>query len=444
MTETDPTRALRDTLIKETFEWCKAKSPFYQNRFAEISTFSGLADLYRIPVLTRSEVVANHKDICCDPSLPTSVQFTTGTTGQYLHLYRGQAEQAFIWEFFSAQLQASPPPDVKPLCMNLVNVYHGNLINVPSRAFVLPVGVFDRAQATQARSLLERTYDFPGVENRISTLSGTERMVMALTAYLMAEGVDLARSSVKRIVLFGGHVPSSRKKLLSELWQAQITDQYSLTEIFGGAKEYGPDGTWLFDPHVVPEVVHPVTHKLITEGVGVLVLSELYPFVQQMPMLRYFTGDLVTIVQGADAPGGLQVRYLGRLVRSILDTSGPEVKPLLLSGPLYSALIDIPDIAVSPRFPDLNAGPGLELTGDLHYAIEHRPAEVSRVEEITIRLGLRYAPWMYSDRVAEVVDKLVTRLFETHPEMASRCAAKTLKLQVLPCHATAVPPYDSK
>jgi phenylacetate-coenzyme A ligase PaaK-like adenylate-forming protein len=445
----DPIRSFRDTLLRQTVAWCRERSPFYRERLAGLDEFDGVASLPRVPVLLRKDVVDHHEAIRCDPSLPSAVQHTTGTTGRFLQLYRSAAEQDFIWRFFAAQLDASPAAGIRPLHMSLANAYHGALIGMPSRAYVLSVGVHDRAQASQARGVLERTYDLPGVEPRVSVLTGTERMVMALTAYLLAEGVRLAESPVRTIALFGGHVPVARKRLLASLWGGvQIKDCYSLTEMFGGARECGVGGPWLFDPHVVPEVVHPRTFAPVHEGVGVLLLSSLYPFVQQMPLLRYLTGDLVEVVAGPDAPGGLQVRYVGRMPRSILDLGGEleadAVRPLLLSAPLYEELLAIPDIAITPRFADLRLGPELELTGDLHYAVQHEPAADGAPERITLRLGLRYAPWMYPERVAELVRRLVQALFRHHPHLARRCTEGSLELRVRPAPATDVPPHDSK
>jgi len=443
----DPIQSFRDTLLRQTVAWCRERSPFYRERLAGLEDFDGLDSLPRVPVLLRKDVVDNHEAIRCDPSLPSAIQHTTGTTGRFLQLYRSAAEQDYIWRFFAAQLGATPAVGVRPLHMTLANAYHGALIGMPSRAYVLSVGVHDRAQASQARGVLERTYDLPGVEPRISVLTGTERMVMALTAYLLAEGFPLTKTSVRTIALFGGHVPVARKRLLASLWggSVQIKDHYSLTEMFGGARECGLGGPWIFDPHIVPEVVHPRTFAPVREGgVGVLLLSGLYPFVQQMPLLRYFTGDLVEVVTGPDAPGGLQVRYVGRMPRSILDLEGDEVRPLLLSGPLYEELLALPDIAITPRFIDLQLGSGLDLTGDLHYAVEHEPAADKTPERITLRLGLRYAPWMYPERVAELVRRLVQALFRHHPHLARRCTEGSLSLRVRPAPAADVPTHDSK
>ena len=448
-TAADAAAQLQDALLRETVEWCAAKSPYYRATFGKATeAFRGLVDLARLPVLTRADIVAHHADIQCDPSLPAALQHTTGTTGAFLQIHRGQAEQAFVWDFFAGQLEANPRTGLRPLYLNLVNAYHGALTGMPSHAYVLSAGVHDRAQAQQARGLLERTYDLPGVEARVSMVMGTERMVKALTAYLIHDGFDLQGSSVRTVTLFGGHVTPARKQLLGQLWGATVGDRYSLTEMFGGAVECGHGGPWVFDPHVVPEVVHPRTLQTIDHGVGVLLLTSLYPFTQQMPLVRYFTGDLVEVVEPASAPGGLQARYLGRLTRSVIDASGAAVQPLLLSGPLYEILEAVPDLAITPRFTDLAAGLGLELTGDLHYSVDtSRPegaGQHAAPSAIHLRLGLRYAPWMFTDRVVDLVQQLTRQLWSRHPELATRCADGRLTLRIDALEGSAVAPYDSK
>ena len=77
--------------------------------------------------------------------------------------------------------------------------------------------------------------------------------------------------------------------------------------------------------------------------------------------------------------------------------------------------------------------------------MEHRPAEPGhRPERITLTLGLRYAPWMFPERVKEVVRDLVLRLFAVHPELATRHQDGRLELKVQPRAASEVAPYDSK
>ncbi|GEM_PF-7072264 len=439
---------LRDALLRKTVAWCHERSSFYRERFPS-ADFAGLEAIAQLPVLHRHQVVDHHAELRCDDALPAGIQHTTGTTGQFLQLYRSPSEQAFIWNFFAQQMPEIEAGKVRPLHLSLANAYHGALIPVPSRAYVLSVGVHDRAQASQAQGVLERSYDLPGIQSRISVITGTERMIMALTAYLLAKKFDFSSCQVRRIALFGGHVPLARKQLLAQIWFAEdrkgtIQDHYSLTEMFGGAKECGLGGPWVFDPHIIPEVVHPTTHEPIESGVGMLLLTSLFPFVQQMPLVRYVTGDLVEVVDGPEGPAGLTVRYVGRMPRSVLHLHDGKVRPLLLSGPLYERLLSLPDLAITPRFPDLQIGVGLELTGDLHYRVDHREAAGQTPEQITIEIGLRYAPWMYPSRVATLVKELAEDLFALNPYLAECVADKRVELHLRPKPASEVPIHDSK
>jgi hypothetical protein len=163
--------------------------------------------------------------------------------------------------------------------------------------------------------------------------------------------------------------------------------------------------------------------------------------------VRYLTGDLVEVVAPPSAPGGLQVRYVGRLTRSVIDASGADVAPLLLSALLYEALEAVPDLAITPRFTDLAVGRGLELTGDLHYDVHaDRPGGDPHAapSAIRVRLGLRYAPWMFADHVAALVARLSDQLLSLHPELRSRCGDGRLALHIEACEGGEVGPYDSK
>jgi phenylacetate-coenzyme A ligase PaaK-like adenylate-forming protein len=437
-------RRLRGELLRETIAWCKSSSAFYRERFSGAGDIGDVGDLAQLPVLFRQDVVDSYDALCCDPSVPAAIQHTTGTTGSFLQVYRGANEQAFVWQFMAAQLAATPEPSVRPLHLVLANAYHGTLTAVPSRAYLVSVGVHDEAQASQARQVLEKTYALPGVAERVQVVSGTERMVKALTAYLIESHFDFQSCPVQRIDLFGGHVTPRAKAILANTWGAEVRDHYSLTEVFGGASEIGVGGPWIFEPHVIPEAVHPRTFEQVGPGeVGVLLMTSLYPFTQQMPLIRYVTGDLVEVVEGADHPAGLQVRYLGRSQRSIIDDSGEKVLPLLLSGPLYEVIESLPDVAISPRFTELDAGVGLEMTGDHHYVVRHEK-EAGAPEQITVELGLRYAPWLFSDRVNVIKAEVARHLFATHRELTRRVANGDLDLRIEARPAAAVRPHDSK
>lgn len=434
--------AFREPLLLKTVEWCVKHSPFYRERFgpAVAAGFNGLEDLHRLPILFRDDAYRNADRLLCQRVQPACVQYTTGTTGQLLHLYRSPDEIAFVGDFFSRRVMdmygAQP---VRPLWLSLASAYHGSPTPIPGWPFIVSAGVYDRTQAQQARALLEREYDFPGVEREVSAIVGGDILIKALTAYLIDEGVDPSTLGVRHLVITGGYLSSARKQLLARLWNANVSDRYSMSEVFGGASQIGTDGPFVFDTEVIPEVVHPRTLEPIRKGVGALVLTGLYPFMQMMPFVRYYTGDLVEIVN-ADA---FAVRLVGRERRSVIDASGEEVVPLLLSAPLVDIMEMLPDVAMQPRFHDLQSGAGLELAGKMHFSVTREEGEGGR-DTITLRAGLRYAPWMFPRRAIELSTWLRGRLYERFPALRERVLDGRITLEIALDSGDRVPAYNAK
>jgi phenylacetate-coenzyme A ligase PaaK-like adenylate-forming protein len=439
--DADATRELRDDLLRRTIAWCRERSSFYRERFAAAAGgFRGMDDLPRLPVLTREEIAAHERELLCEPVQPACIQYTTGTTGTPLHLFRGPGEIAFIAKFYGEQVrELLATGERRPLHLSLTSAYHGQPTPVPAWAYAVFAGVYDRTQAQQARSLLEREFDLPGIEPRITAVVGGDILVKSLTAWLVATGVDLPALPVHTLAITGGHVSLARKRLLGELWQARVQDRFSLSEVFGGALECGLGGPWIFDTEVVPEVVHPRTMEPVDRGVGALVLTGLYPFMQMMPLVRYLTGDLVEVAGHPDrGDPDLLVRFVGRARRSLLDAGGAEVVPLLLSGPLHDVVEAFPDVAATTRFADLGAGPHLELAGKLHYELSFGPGAID------LRLGLRYPPWHYPERVTELITRLREQLYRRFPALAERVRRGEMALSVSAAPASEVAPFNAK
>ncbi len=326
MTSKDPAegapaiRAFREPLLRQTIAWCASNSTFYRERFgARAERFRGLGDLADLPVLMRDQVLANQNHLRCQQVLPLALQYTTGTTGNFLRLYRSAQEIEFIQQLHSQRvlplLESGEP---RPLFLSLTSAYHGAPTPIPGWPYVVTAGMYDRTQAEQARQLLLGRYDLPGVEPQVSAVIGGDLVIKAFTAYLLEQGVDPRATGVSLLAMTGGYVSEARKRLLGELWNATVQDRYSLTEVFGGASQCGLGGPWIFDPEVVPEVVHPRTLRPVTRGVGALVLTSLYPFVQMMPMVRYHTGDLVEVAETVeDGAPDLLVRFVGRFASRV-------------------------------------------------------------------------------------------------------------------------------
>jgi phenylacetate-coenzyme A ligase PaaK-like adenylate-forming protein len=442
-----PLWEFRNSLLRNTIAWCVERSQFYRERLGEIAAdFRGAEDLHRLPILRREEILANLPRLLCEQSIqPAHLQYTTGTTGQFLPLMRSPAESKFISDFYAKKAEVTPLTGPRPLWLSLTSTYHGSPTPLPGQAYVLSAGVYDLTQVSQATELLTRQWDFPGVESRVSRIVGGDILLKALTAHLLSEGIDPASLGVKNLVITGGYMTSRRKKWLSELWGARLQDRYSMAEVFGGASEVGIGGPWTFDSEVVPEVVHPGTLEPIDSGVGVLVLTGLYPFMQMMPVVRYYTGDLVQIVRACDARSEqMLVRFVGRERRAVLEYADSDLTALILPSTLHDVLERFADIHVSTRFADIRAGSFLELAGKLHYALEQGRDDQGNVRQITLTLGLRYPPQLYPERTAEIVSQIRDALYGESPALCEAVAAGRLGFDVRLRTAAEVGPFNAK
>jgi len=446
-TAVSPVKLFRNRLLKETLAWSVQRSAFYRKRLGGIAdSVRGVDDLPNIPVLFRDDVVAHHSEMQCSTGAPARIQYTTGTSGTFLQLYRGSDEAAFISAFYSAQIQSRfQDVAIRPLQLSLTSGFHGDPTPIPGWPFVISAGIYTDGHADQVQRILEREYAIPGVEPRITAITGSEPQLKALTAALLSRGWDLAGSPVKRLVVTGGYLTPRRKALIARLWDAVLVDRFSMSEVFGGAVECGAGGPWIFDVEVIPEVVHPRTLEPVETGVGALVLTGLYPFVQMMPLIRYFTGDLVEIV-GTEATGQdqLLVKFVGRQRRSVLDTTGPTVVPLVLAGPLHEILEAYPDIAAANRFLDVNAGSALELTASLRYKLSAPVPERGEPQRIELDLGLRFPSLLFPERTTELTTAIRRELYSRFPALRERVFSGDAVLQIRTLDAESVPPHNAK
>jgi phenylacetate-CoA ligase len=121
-------------------------------------------------------------------------------------------------------------------------------------------------------------------------------------------GIDLASSSVERLILSGepaGSIPAT-KKLIEDEWGAKAGDTAGMTElgtimIFECASQ--PGGTHIIEDHYVEEVLDPITDRPVGYGeMGERVVTSFgRGFI---PVLRYRTRDLVVKVPASTCPCG--------------------------------------------------------------------------------------------------------------------------------------------
>ncbi len=137
------------------------------------------------------------------------------------------------------------------------------------------------------------------LDQRATVLCCTPTYAIRLGETAREQGLDLGRAAVRAILVAGepgGSVPAVRRHIQS-LWPgAAVADHHGMTEV--GPVSYAcpaqPDVLHVVEPAFMAEVIDPATQKpLEPGGAGELVLTTLHR--DASPLLRYRTGDLVTL-----------------------------------------------------------------------------------------------------------------------------------------------------
>lgn len=158
----------------------------------------------------------------------------------------------------------------------------------------------------------------PGTVCRALVDEGIEVMfTLPLVASRIAEYFIATRGAPPAAIdlLFcGGDVLSpARQAMLAHMWDAIVLNMFGCSELFGpiaGPSEDGGPLVWRCE-HVAVEVINPATLSPCATGDrGVMVLSTLWP--KASPLLRYWTDDIVQLVDTNSAMAPFAFDYIGR------------------------------------------------------------------------------------------------------------------------------------
>ena len=180
------------------------------------------------------------------------------------------------------------------------------------------------------------------LEHRATVVCATPTYALHLAELAAAEGIDLAGSPVRLVIVAGepgGSIPATRARI-EAVWGARVIDHYGMTELGPVAAETidRPGTLVVLEDRYVAEVLEPDGTAPAAEGaVGELVLTNLGR--TGSPLIRYRTGDVVKARRDADGRLLLDGGILGR-TDDMIHVRGNN---------LYPAAIE----AVVRRFPDV-------------------------------------------------------------------------------------------
>jgi phenylacetate-CoA ligase len=289
--------------------WAQERSPWYRRRFAEEgfdpASLATLADLRRVPVLTRDEWMDSQFAHPPYGEIPTiggegaiRVHTTSGTTGRVaLRALDSRKDWAWIAEMWAYAIWGC---GARPSDTAYIAFGYGSFIGFWGLHYALEkVGVLNvpgGAQTSEAR--VRQIIDFGA-----TVVASTPTYALRLAQEADTLGLDLRGSSVTRLILSGepaGSIPQT-KALIEEQWGAMAFDTAGMTEIgtiMVFECEHQPGGTHIVEDHLIEEVLDAVSLEPVGYGErGERVVTSFGR--GAIPLLRYRTGDLVCKVPAA-------------------------------------------------------------------------------------------------------------------------------------------------
>jgi phenylacetate-CoA ligase len=163
------------------------------------------------------------------------------------------------------------------------------------------------------------------------------RIIMVTPSYFLAvldemeaQGIDPRATSLE-IGIFGAE-PWTEEMRTEVQRRSGITavDIYGLSEVMGpGVSQEAAstqDGLHVWEDHFLPEVIDPVTHEVLPDGVeGELVFTSLTK--QAMPVVRYRTRDLTRLLPGTAYPAFRRMQKVTGRTDDMMIVRGVNVFP---------------------------------------------------------------------------------------------------------------------
>jgi len=285
--------SLLDQGVAATVAYVRANSPFYRRKFASAPTIRTTADLQALPLTTKKEISQFNEEFWCVPRDQfIDISTTSGTTGipTLYPLTQSDLDRLSHNEYLCFRQAGLSPGDVVILAVTIDKCFMAGLAYFEGlrRLGVTAVRVGAGSPAMLLR-MMERL--------KPTAIVSVPSFLKRVATYASQQGIDPARSTLRKLICIGEPVRDSNWHLTSLgsqiacAWNAQIFSTYGITELACSLCECdaGTGG------HLLPQLLHieivddagnpvPDGHEgqLVATSIGVAA----------MPLVRFATGDV--------------------------------------------------------------------------------------------------------------------------------------------------------
>ncbi|GHU95675.1 phenylacetate--CoA ligase [Bacteroidia bacterium] len=293
-------KRFQETKMRETLQYLQHYSSFYQRMFCEhnidVDKIKTLEDLQKIPFTEKKDLQIFNDDFLCVPREKVIDYITTsGTLGDPVTfaMTDKDLDRLAYNEKISFLCTGAQPTDIVQLMTTIDKRFMAGL------AYFLGLRELGAGVIRVGNGIPELQWDT--IERiRPNTIMCVPSFILHIIKYAEEHGIDYRNSSVKKVVCIGENLREQDFSLnllgqhIKEKWDIELYSTYASTEMATTFAEcqYGCGG------HHHPELIicELVDGNGLPVGkgqVGELVVTTLG--VEGMPLLRFKTGDLVSI-----------------------------------------------------------------------------------------------------------------------------------------------------
>ena len=331
--------ATRETLnelqlnrLRETLGKLFQKSPFYQNKLKEAGitpdSIHSLDDVRRLPFTTSADLRAQYPDKM--NIVPREELFrlhtSSGTTGKPKALFFTRKDIEILANNFAR-------------CLTMVGCTKSDIFQ-NMMTYGLFTGAMMSHYGAEKIGMLAIPAGPGNSERQLMLMQDFGTTVIHLTPsyalyvanFVEKKGLDPANDLSLKIILVGAesYTEETRRKI-EKAFGAKVYNCYGLSEMGGpgvGFECSAQNGIHLWEDTYLVEVINPKTLEPLPPGeTGELVITSINR--EAMPIIRYRTGDLTSIIPGPCPCGRTHIRvtrFKGR-VDDMIVVKGANIYP---------------------------------------------------------------------------------------------------------------------
>ncbi len=318
--------------LQETARRVYALNPFYKEKFEERGItpedIRSLEDLQRLP-FTRKQDLRNHYPFglfCVPMSEVVRIHSSSGTTGKPT-VVGYNAHDMEVWNEVMARVYTMSGVGAEDVVHNAYGYglftgglgFHYGAEKVGATVVPASGGFTDR------QLMLMRDFG-------ATVLACTPSFALHLAEVAAKAGSEFRKDYKLKVGIFGAEPTSEGlKKEVAKAWGIEYREVYGLSEIIGPGVSCScshSDRLHIFEDHFLPEIIDPETGEVLPEGErGELVITTLSK--QALPIIRYRTGDITSLVKEPCGCGRTMVRMESIVGRAddMLIVNGVNVYP---------------------------------------------------------------------------------------------------------------------